>query len=219
MLTSAEVFTYPGTSCATEADCADGFCVDGVCCDSACGGADPTDCQACSVAAGALEDGVGSPLTGSTCDDGNPCTRTDTCRAGACAGGNPDPCTSTDACRDDGTCDPGTGCSNPAKIDGFPCTGGVCLAGGCIPDEIAVQAGSTGATGSSSTAGGNGSGAGAGAPTGSSGASGAGAGNGESSPGADGACACGVVGAPRQGALAGLLGLVFVLRRRKRAAR
>jgi len=50
-----------GNACTTNADCASGFCTDGVCCDTACGGGDPTDCQACSVAAGAAVDGTCAP--------------------------------------------------------------------------------------------------------------------------------------------------------------
>jgi photosystem II stability/assembly factor-like uncharacterized protein len=50
-----------GTPCATPAECLDGFCVDGVCCDSACGGGASGDCQACSIAAGAIADGTCGP--------------------------------------------------------------------------------------------------------------------------------------------------------------
>jgi choice-of-anchor C domain-containing protein len=51
---------------------------------------------------------------GSTCDDGNACTQTDTCVAGVCTGGNPVVCTALDQCHDVGTCDQNTGlCSNP----------------------------------------------------------------------------------------------------------
>ena len=47
-----------GASCDVAPDCDGGVCVDGVCCDDACGGGDPGDCLACSVAAGAVEDGT-----------------------------------------------------------------------------------------------------------------------------------------------------------------
>src|SRR5262249_34871179 len=48
------------------------------------------------------------------CYDGNACTRTDTCQAGACRGGNPVVCTASDLCHTAGVCNPATGiCSNP----------------------------------------------------------------------------------------------------------
>lgn len=51
------IFQYAkqnGDPCASGRECHSTFCIDGVCCDSACGGSDPTDCQACSAAAGAI---------------------------------------------------------------------------------------------------------------------------------------------------------------------
>ena len=76
---------------------------------------------------------------GSTCNDGNACTRTDTCQAGICTGGNPVTCTASDQCHVAGTCDPANGaCSNPAKGDGSTCNDGnactrtdTCQAGAC----------------------------------------------------------------------------------------
>jgi hypothetical protein len=49
-------------SCNSDVECTSGHCVDHVCCDSACGGNDTSDCQACSVAAGAMTDGTCSPI-------------------------------------------------------------------------------------------------------------------------------------------------------------
>ena len=76
---------------------------------------------------------------GATCDDNSACTRTDTCEAGTCTGGNPVVCTPTDQCHDAGTCDPASGiCSNPASADGRTCDDGDactttdrCVAGRC----------------------------------------------------------------------------------------
>jgi hypothetical protein len=66
--------------------------------------------------------------TGGACNDGNACTQTDTCQAGACAGSNPVVCPS-DPCHSPGTCTPATGaCSvgttryNEPCNDGNPCT-------------------------------------------------------------------------------------------------
>jgi RNA polymerase subunit RPABC4/transcription elongation factor Spt4 len=60
---------------------------------------------------------------GTTCSDGNACTRTDTCQAGACVGASPVICTALDQCHVAGVCDTGTGiCSNPARPDGSACS-------------------------------------------------------------------------------------------------
>ena len=77
---------------------------------------------------------------GTACNDGNGCTQTDTCQAGACVGSNPVTCTATDQCHVAGTCDPHTGvCSNPAAADGTACSDGnactqtdTCQAGACV---------------------------------------------------------------------------------------
>lgn len=60
---------------------------------------------------------------GSTCDDGDACTMTDTCQAGMCSGGNRRQCVALDACHDVGVCDPSDGlCSDPVKADGSACS-------------------------------------------------------------------------------------------------
>jgi hypothetical protein len=64
---------------------------------------------------------------GATCDDGDLCTRTDTCKAGTCTGGNAVTCSASDQCHLAGSCDPTSGaCSNPVKVgscdDGDKCT-------------------------------------------------------------------------------------------------
>lgn len=126
-----------GASCTSAAQCASNFCVDGVCCNSACNAG---VCDACSVAAGATQDGTCGLLTGPTCDDGNACTQTDTCQVGVCSGANPVVCPMADACHDVGVCDAMTGmCSSPAKPDGAICDDGnactvndSCNAGSCM---------------------------------------------------------------------------------------
>ena len=77
---------------------------------------------------------------GTACDDGNACTRTDTCQAGVCVGSNAVTCAALDQCHNAGTCDTSTGaCSNPAKADGSACSDGnactqtdSCQAGTCV---------------------------------------------------------------------------------------
>jgi hypothetical protein len=62
---------------------------------------------------------------GTACDDGQPCTQTDTCQNGACVGSNPVICTASDQCHVAGTCNPATGaCSNPSIADGTACVDG-----------------------------------------------------------------------------------------------
>jgi cysteine-rich repeat protein len=59
---------------------------------------------------------------GTSCNDTNSCTQTDTCQAGTCTGGNPVTCTALDECHDVGVCDSATGvCSNPDKPNGTSC--------------------------------------------------------------------------------------------------
>jgi len=50
-----------GDACVAGAQCPSGQCVDGVCCNTACAGG-ASDCQACSVAAGAIVNGVCAPI-------------------------------------------------------------------------------------------------------------------------------------------------------------
>jgi len=62
---AAYVFQFArpdGNPCTAFSECISLFCVDGVCCDSACGNADPTDCQACSAAAGAVISAAGDGI-------------------------------------------------------------------------------------------------------------------------------------------------------------
>ncbi|HVV50676.1 MAG TPA: kelch repeat-containing protein, partial [Polyangia bacterium] len=81
----------------------------------------------------------GHVADGTTCNDGNACTQTDTCQAGACVGANPVTCMAQDQCHTAGTCNPSTGaCSNPTAANGTACNDGnactrsdTCQAGSC----------------------------------------------------------------------------------------
>jgi MYXO-CTERM domain-containing protein len=76
---------------------------------------------------------------GAVCEDGNLCTKNDTCQAGVCKSGAAMVCPGADQCNDASTCDPSTGmCSNGAKADGTLCEEGdlctgpdACQAGAC----------------------------------------------------------------------------------------
>ena len=125
-----------GDSCTLGSECSSGFCADGVCCNTACAAG---VCDACSVATGAATNGTCSLFTGTTCNDANPCTQTDTCQTGVCTGASPVTCSASDQCHTAGICSVATGvCSNPSKADGTGCndanantTGDVCTAGTC----------------------------------------------------------------------------------------
>ncbi|WP_437761250.1 kelch repeat-containing protein [Sorangium sp. So ce281] len=141
-----EFAVVPGAPCGSSLDCGGRACVDGVCCATACDGA----CEACSVAAGATQDGVCSPLTGPACDDGNACTEADTCQAGACAGapaGDGAPCDDGNACTRADACQSGA-CAGAPVDDGAPCDDGnactradACKSGACAgADPVACAA-------------------------------------------------------------------------------
>lgn len=138
---------------------ADGFAADGTPCDDrsactrsdscaagACKGSNPVVCQASDPchAAGTCDPTTGAcsnpnQADGTSCDDKNPCTKTDACLVGVCKGANPMTCSAMDDCHSAGTCDPTTGtCSNPTQPDGTACSDGsyctrrdTCLAGKC----------------------------------------------------------------------------------------
>lgn len=126
-----------GAACTSGSSCQSGVCVSNVCCDKAC----PGSCQACKASQGATKDGTCTVLTGSTCDDGKPCTENDKCQSsGACAGtakvcpGVAGPCTNA------GACNPSTGaCTGGDKPDGTSCSDGnnctqgdACKSGQCV---------------------------------------------------------------------------------------
>jgi parallel beta-helix repeat protein len=100
-----------GNACTQTDTCQNGFCV----------GVNPIVCTAIDQchAAGLCNpaNGVCSNVTkanGTTCNDANACTQTDTCQAGVCTGANPVVCTAIDQCHSAGTCAPGSGaCTNP----------------------------------------------------------------------------------------------------------
>ncbi len=78
-------------------------------------------------------------MDGTTCDDGNGCTQTDSCQLGVCIGASPVVCMAMDQCHVAGTCDVATGmCDNPNKADGAACDDGsactqtdTCTMGAC----------------------------------------------------------------------------------------
>lgn len=109
----------------------------------------PSACQTggeCDPATGECRPFV-TVADGMRCDDGNLCTQTDTCRAGACVGSSPITCpTPSNPCRVAGVCDPMSGrCGDATALpEGTACSRGmcnasgtcsVCRAGVCTDDE------------------------------------------------------------------------------------
>jgi hypothetical protein len=118
-----------GEACTSAAACGSGNCVDGFCCTvPACPGASECNaaetCQAGSGVCSSSPMGEGMP-----CDAGNACQPDAVCSAGIC--GSAVLCAPPDDCHEFGTCDPSSGCVNPAKPDGQPCATGTCLGGAC----------------------------------------------------------------------------------------
>jgi hypothetical protein len=113
----------------------------------ACVGGNPVVCTAldqCHVA-GVCDTTTGvctnpDKANGTTCNDGDACTQTDTCESGACVGSNPVTCTALDQCHVVGVCDTATGvCTNPDKANGTACNDSnactqtdTCESGACV---------------------------------------------------------------------------------------
>ena len=139
-----------GNACTQTDTCQSGTCV----------GGDPVVCSAldqchdagtCNTTTGVCSNP--NKTNGTTCNDGNACTQTDSCQSGTCVGGNPVVCAALDQCHDPGTCDSATGqCSNPAKAENAPCSDGnactvgdKCVAGVCQPGTTVNNIPGTGA--------------------------------------------------------------------------
>ncbi len=131
-----------GDACTRSDSCRAGVCT----------GAEPVVCQPLDQchAAGRCDPATGDCSTpelaeGTACDDGDACTRSDSCRAGVCTGAEPVVCEAIDQCHAAGDCDSATGrCSQPAVADGTgcddgePCTGDdACNGGACVGQALA----------------------------------------------------------------------------------
>jgi hypothetical protein len=128
-----------GKSCGTNMVCSGGSCVacmaNVVCVPSA--NACHTGLTSCATGTQVCMDTGNAQPTGTACSDGNGCTQSDTCKAGACTGANPIACTATDACHVAGTC-MSTGATTHScsaqtlQSDGHACgTNMVCKTGNC----------------------------------------------------------------------------------------
>jgi hypothetical protein len=119
-----------GSACTFSSECGSNFCVDGVCCNTACAGG-TTDCQACSVAAGAAADGTCSIAAAGS-----------VCRAGATSCDAVEVCNGTSsACPVDARSPAGTVCRPAAGDCDLPetCSG----TGATCPTDRFVSSGTT----------------------------------------------------------------------------
>ena len=116
-----------GTSCTDGNACTQtDTCQSGVC-----KGANPVACTAQDQchAAGTCNTTTGicsnpAVANGTTCNDGNACTRTDACQSGVCKGSNPIVCPTGDQCNTN-VCDPTSGtCSLVSVANGTSCNDG-----------------------------------------------------------------------------------------------
>ncbi|MEO7329029.1 MAG: MYXO-CTERM sorting domain-containing protein [Minicystis sp.] len=203
-----------GDACTTGDVCKNGACVAGapVVCPSA------TQCHdagTCDPQTGACSAETKKP-DGAGCTDGNLCTLDDSCQGGVCVAGAPLECPALDDCHEAGNCSKTTGqCSKPKKPNGSPCPGGTCQTGKCVPDGTgAGGSGGDGNTGGSGTT--TASGAGGFATTGTSGTTATTGTGADASNDSGGGCGCGVVGSPVGGASWAAIGLLALLRRRKK---
>lgn len=129
-------FDQSKCGCSKDGDCNDGNACNGV---ETCNLSTLTCVAGTTVSCSGLDDacnvGVCDSKTGACkatprmdgtgCDDGNACTKVDSCAAGKCTGSSAVTCTATDQCHDVGSCDKATGvCSNPNKTNGSGCTDG-----------------------------------------------------------------------------------------------
>ncbi len=120
-----------GDACTAGDQCAAGSCTPGAALD--CDDQNACTADRCDAGLGCV-----NTLTEDPCDDGDPCTTDDVCRAGVCLGGTPVVCLDDDPCTD-GICGP-NGCEfvpNTAYCDDANgCTSGDrCAAGACVPGQ------------------------------------------------------------------------------------
>jgi RHS repeat-associated protein len=114
-----------GTSCDDgNANTTSDVCTNGICAGvDHCVGVTCTAQDQCHVVGTCIDHATGAcsnpaKADGTACNDGNACTRSDTCQAGACVGGNPVTCPGSDPCRVGAACNPSTGqCSAPCTTD------------------------------------------------------------------------------------------------------
>ena len=130
-----------GNACSWGDACQSGVCTAGSW--KSCVSLNPCQTSACNPATGACDS---SPKAdGTTCDDGNACSWTDTCQSGVCTGGSWKWCVNLNPCQTS-ACNPTTGaCDSNPKADGTTCNDGngctqadACQGGTCVGSNPVV---------------------------------------------------------------------------------
>ncbi len=112
-----------GSVCTQVDKCQDGACVGFN--PLVCGDGNPCFTSTCDSVVGCLT----SFANGASCEDGEPCTKSDACNQGLCVAGNWDTCDDGNACTVD-SCVRGQGCTHLPAQNGISC-GGAAQPGGC----------------------------------------------------------------------------------------
>src|SRR2546425_12532731 len=117
-----DVCSYPSSSPGSSPS----DCIEAVLCnnDVDCASLDDQCNVGACVSDGLTKGCVATPRpNGTSCNDGNACTQTDTCQTGVCTGNNPVVCTNGDQCNEPGSCVPATGACSAAvlKANGTTC--------------------------------------------------------------------------------------------------
>ena len=103
-----------GNACTTADTCQSGICIGTA---AVCTAQDQCHLAGtCDPSSGTCSNPMAAD--GTACNDGNACTRTDSCLTGICTGSSPVTCAASDPCHSVGVCDPHSGtCSNPSLSD------------------------------------------------------------------------------------------------------
>jgi len=145
--TTAWTIAANNTSCDDDNNCTQtDTCQSGVCVGGnsvVCTASDPChNAGVCNTQTGLCSNP--SKPDGTSCNDQNLCSQTDTCQTGVCSGANPIICAPPDSCHQQGVCNTATGLCEYALVadgtscnDGNLCTAGeTCQSGDCIGTPV-----------------------------------------------------------------------------------